>query len=147
MAGMKGNVALTSSIIQYVIFLVTTGAVLPFIDRMGRRWTLILGAVACAILHFATAGIMATHGHAVDSVDGNEILKWELEAGPSAKAVIALAYIFVGVYGLTWAPTAWIYCAEVFPLKYRAKGVGLSAAGNWMYVNSLYYQMTPTLSL
>lgn len=33
--------------------------------------------------------------------------------------------------GVTWAPGAWIYCGEVFPLKYRAKGVGLAAAGNW----------------
>ena len=37
MAGMTGNTALTSSIIQYVIFLVTTGVVLPYIDRLGRR--------------------------------------------------------------------------------------------------------------
>lgn len=36
--------------------------------------------------------------------------------------------------GVTWAPGAWIYCGEVFPLKYRAKGVGLAAAGNWAYV-------------
>ena len=91
---------------------------------------------------------MAVYGHHVDSVDGkhewafelqvrtnihtgNEILKWSISGAP-AKAVIALAYIFVGVYGLTWAPVAWIYAAEVFPLKYRAKGVGLAAAGNWM---------------
>jgi hypothetical protein len=62
---------------------------------------------------------------------GNENLKWSITGAP-AQAVIALAYIFVGIYGLTWAPGAWIYCAEVFPLTYRAKGVGLSAAGNWM---------------
>lgn len=37
MAGQGGNAGLTSAIIQYVIFLVTTGAVLPVIDRFGRR--------------------------------------------------------------------------------------------------------------
>lgn len=37
MAGQGGNAGLTSAIIQYVIFLVTTGGVLPFIDRVGRR--------------------------------------------------------------------------------------------------------------
>lgn len=63
----------------------------------------------------------------------NENLKWAIEGSP-ALAVIALAYIFVGIYGLAWAPGAWIYASEVFPLRYRAKGVGLAAAGNWRYV-------------
>lgn len=44
-----------------------------------------------------------------------------------------VCYIFVGIYGLTWAPVGWIYASEVFPLRYRAKGVGISAAGNWIF--------------
>lgn len=120
MAGLSGNTNLYSSAIQYVIFLVTTGVMLPIIDRIGRRQLLLGGAVICMILHFATAGVMATYGRPVDSVFGNENLKLELSPVPG-KAVIALSYIFTGIYGLTWAPTGWIYCSEVFPLKYRAK--------------------------
>ncbi|KAF7561160.1 hypothetical protein G7046_g2968 [Stylonectria norvegica] len=145
MAGLNGNVALTSSIIQYVIFLVTTGAVLPFIDRLGRRWLLIGGAIACAILHFASGAVMASYGHHVDSVNGNDILKWSISGAP-AKAVIALAYIFVGVYGLTWAPVAWIYASEVFPIQYRAKGVGLAAAGNWIFNLALAFFVPPAFT-
>lgn len=124
MAGLTGNTNLYSSAIQYVIFLVTTGLILPFIDRVGRRTLLLIGSISSLILHFAIAGVMASYGRGVDQVAGNENLKWEVN-GAAGKAVIALSYIFVGVYGFTWAPVGWIYCSEVFPLKYRAKGVGV----------------------
>ncbi|KAL6886125.1 general substrate transporter [Trichoderma longibrachiatum] len=145
MAGMSGNTALTSSIIQYVIFLVTTGGVLFVVDRIGRRWLLIVGAIICGIIHFVVGAVMAVYGHHVDSVDGNDILRWQI-GGPPAKAVIALCYIFVGVYGVTWAPGAWIYCGEVFPLKYRAKGVGLAAAGNWAFNLALAFFVPPAFT-
>lgn len=145
MAGMSGNVALTSSIIQYVIFLVTTGGILPIVDRIGRRTLLIGGAIVCCIIHFATGGIMAAYGHPVDSIDGNDILRWEISGAP-AKGVIALCYIFVGVYGLTWAPIGWIYCSEVFPLKYRAVGVGFSAASNWTFNLALAFFVPPAFT-
>lgn len=70
----SGNVALTSSIIQYVIFLVTTGFILPVIDRVGRRWLLLVGAVICGVLHFITGAVMAVYGHHVDSIDGKPCL-------------------------------------------------------------------------
>ncbi|KAL2836801.1 general substrate transporter [Aspergillus pseudodeflectus] len=144
-AGMTGDTSLYSSIIQYVIFLVTTGVILPYIDRIGRRLLLISGAIASMALHFAIAGTMATYGNPVDSINGNENLKWEVK-GAAGKGVIACSYIFVGVYGLTWAPTAWIYASEVFPLKYRAKGVGLSAAGNWIFNFALAYFVAPAFT-
>ncbi|PSR81545.1 general substrate transporter [Coniella lustricola] len=133
MAGERGNAGLTSAIIQYVIFLVTTGFILPFVDRCGRRPLLIYGAVACCLLHFISGALMASYGRSVDAVDGNAILRWELTNAQAAKAIIAMCYIFVGIYGLTWAPVAWIYAAEVFPLRYRAKGVGIAASGNWIF--------------
>ena len=142
MSGLSGNTNLTSSIIQYVIFLVTTGVMLPFIDRIGRRQLLLGGAVICMCLHYTTAAIMATYGKPVDSVFGNANLKLEITGAPG-KGVIALSYIFTGIYGLTWAPTGWIYCSEVFPSKFRAKGVGLSAATNWIFNFALAYFLPP----
>ncbi|KAF9895163.1 hypothetical protein FE257_000065 [Aspergillus nanangensis] len=144
MAGM-GSASLYSAIIQYVIFLVTTGIILPYIDRMGRRFLLLSGSITCMILHFAIAGTMATYGHAVDSIDGNANLTWKIGGAPG-KAVISLSYIFVGIYGFTWAPAGWIYSSEVFPLKYRAKGVGLSAAGNWIFNFALAYFVAPAFT-
>jgi hypothetical protein len=44
------------------------------------------------------------------------------------------------------APTGWIYCSEVFPLKYRAKGVGMSAATNWIFNFALAYFVAPAFT-
>ncbi|KAK1537679.1 hypothetical protein CPAR01_07792 [Colletotrichum paranaense] len=145
MAGMSGNVALTSSIIQYVIFLITTGAILPIINRLGRRPLLIGGAIICCIIHFTTGAVMKVYGNPVDSVNGDDNLRWEVTGAP-AKGVISLSYIFVGVYGLTWAPIGWIYASEVFPLKYRATGVGLAAASNWAFNLALAFFVPPAFT-
>lgn len=64
---------MTSSIIQYVIFLVTTGAILPIIDRLGRRPLLIAGAIICMVIHFTTGAIMASYGHPVDGIEGKSL--------------------------------------------------------------------------
>lgn len=136
MAGQtSSNVTLYSAAIQYVIFLVTTGLMLPVIDRFHRRHLLLVGSMLCMALHFAIAGLMATHGHSVPEINGNPILRWEVTDGMAAKGIISCSYIFVGIYGFTWAPTGWVYASEVFPLKWRAKGVGLAAATNWMSVS------------
>ncbi|KAJ5541870.1 Major facilitator superfamily domain general substrate transporter [Penicillium sp. DV-2018c] len=142
MAGMTGNTTLWSSAIQYVIFLVTTGGMLPIIDRVGRRKLLLVGSVTCMVVHFIIAGVMASHGRPVASVNGNANLTWEIK-GSAGMAVIAFSYIFTGIYGLTWAPIGWIYASEVFPLKYRAKGVGVSAATNWIFNFALAYFVSP----
>lgn len=60
------------------------------------------GAIIACLLHFIVGALMASYGHAVASIDGNEILTWEIESTSAAKGVIALCYIFVGVYGVTW---------------------------------------------
>ncbi|KAF2460099.1 sugar transporter [Lineolata rhizophorae] len=142
MAGLTGNVNLYSSSIQYVIFLVTTGITLCIIEKIGRRDMLIYGGILMCAFNFAVGGIMAQYGRSVDEVDGNDTIKLEV-SGPPSKGIIACSYLFVAVYGFTWAPAAWIYCSEVFPLKWRAKGVGLSAATNWIFNFALAYFVPP----
>jgi MFS family permease len=129
-----------------VIFLVTTGAILPFIDRLPRRTLLLTGSIVCCICHFTVAALMASYGHHVDSINGNTILRWKVDNNTAAKGIIAVSYIFVGFYGLTWAPCGWIYSSEVFPLRYRAQGVGLSAATNWICNFAIAYFVAPAFT-
>lgn len=69
----------------------------------------VYGAIICCLLHFIVGALMASYGHAVDSIDGNEILKWQITSTSAAKGVIACCYIFVGVYGITWVGSALYY--------------------------------------
>ena len=34
---------------------------------------------------------------------------------------------------MTWGPMIWTIVAELFPTKYRAKGMALSTASNWLW--------------
>jgi len=142
MAGLTGNINLVASSIQYVIFLVTTAITLVFIEKWGRRPLFIYGGIAMGALNFAVAGLMASKGRAVTNVDGNYNIKWQV-GGSYARGIVACTYIFVAFYGLTWAPVAWIYISEVFPLHYRARGVGLATATNWIFNFALAYFVPP----
>ncbi|KAA8896451.1 glucose transporter [Sphaerosporella brunnea] len=142
MAGLTGNINLVSSSIQYVIFLLTTVVTLAMIDRIGRRPLFVYGGILMGALNFAVAGLMANYGHHVDGVGNNANVVWQVTGRP-AKGIIACTYLFVAVYGFTWAPCTWIYVSEIFPLQYRAKGVGLATSANWAFNFALAYFVPP----
>lgn len=52
MAGLRGNVALYSSGIEYAVFIVGTAVALLIIDRTGRRPLLIYGAISMGVCMF-----------------------------------------------------------------------------------------------
>ena len=131
MAGLTGNTNLISSSIQYVINFVMTIPAILFVDRWGRRMTLMLGSAFMAACLFTVAGLLAGYGHYVDSVDGNEDVKWVVTGSPS-KGVIAACYLFVAAFAVSWVrfhviytrpehladlhlqgPVSWIYISEI----------------------------------
>lgn len=144
MAGLKGNILLTSSSTQYVINVVMTVPALLYIDRWGRRPTLIVGAILMQIFLYANAGLMATHGHYAgpEGVGGVPAESWEI-SGPPSKAVIACTYLFVASFATTWGPASWIYPPELFPLRVRGKAVALATSANWIFNFALSYFVPP----
>ena len=96
MAGLSGNNLLVSSSIQYVINVVLTIPALLFVDRWGRRPTLILGAMGMMTWMFANGGILKSYGHYAgpQGVDNTPEASWSV-SGPPSKAVIACSYLFV----------------------------------------------------
>ena len=65
------------------------------------------------------------------------------DSGSFSKGVITVSFIFIGIYGLTWAPAAWVYISEIWPQGYRAKGVGLCATSDRAFNFALAYFVPP----
>ena len=144
MAGLKSNNLLLSSSIQYVINVCMTVPALLYVDRWGRRPTLLVGAVLMATFLFANGGILASYGHYAgpNGVDNTPEASWEVLGAPS-KGLIACSYLFVASYAPTWGPVSWIYPPELYPLRVRGKAVALATSGNWAFNFALGYFVPP----
>jgi MFS family permease len=143
MAGLTGNTLLVSSSIQYVINVVMTVPALLFMDRWGRRPTLLVGAALMATWLFANAGILATKGTPEPNGVGGVREATTSVTGPASKAVIACSYLFVASYAPTWGPVSWTYPPELYPLRIRGKAVALATSANWAFNFALGYFVPP----
>ena len=144
MADLTGDLLLVSSSIQYVINVGMTIPALLFVDRWGRRPTLVLGAIAMMTWLFINSGILATYGNPAPpgGLDHVAAQSW-LVKGPPSKAVIACSYLFVASFAVSWGPVSWIYPPELFPLRVRGKAVALCTSANWLFNFALGYFVPP----
>ncbi|KKZ61407.1 hypothetical protein EMCG_03963 [[Emmonsia] crescens] len=142
MAGLTGDTLMVSSSIQYVINVVMTIPALLWVDRWGRRPTLLVGAFFMMLWLFINAGLLATYGHPAPADRAVEAQSW-LISGPASKTVIACSYLFVASFAPTWGPVSWIYPPELFPLRVRGKAVALSTSANWAFNFALGYFVPP----
>ncbi|KAF4551287.1 High-affinity glucose transporter-like protein 2 [Elsinoe fawcettii] len=144
MAGLADDANLVASSIQYVINVVMTVPALLFMDRWGRRNTLLVGAALMATWLFANAGILATYGTypGPDGVNGIPEASTEVR-GAASRAIIACSYLFVASFAPTWGPVSWTYPPELFPNRVRGKAVALATSGNWAFNFALGYFVPP----
>jgi MFS family permease len=145
MAGLGNSVLLPSSI-QYIINVLMTVPALLYVDRWGRRPTLLVGAFLMMVWLFVNAGLLATYG----KVPRLHQFKSNAESisitGAPAKAVIACTYLFVASYAPTWGPVSWIYPPELYPLRVRGKAVALATSANWAFNFALAYFVPPAFA-
>jgi len=110
----------------------TTFYGLYIVEHYGRRKSLMAGSVWMFICFM----IFASVGHfSLDRQHPSNTPK-------SARAMIVFASFFIFGFATTWGPMIWTICGELYPSRYRAKGMALSTASNWFW-NFLLAFFTP----
>jgi len=129
---------LFTTINNFVNFLSTFPAVL-LADVAGRRqlmlWSSIGMFLACMVM--GTCGVMYVERDAAADafVVGNDGARW---------AITISTFFFVFNFAYGFGPIVWVYCSEIFPLRYRARCIGVSTMANWLG-NWIIAQFTPML--
>jgi MFS family permease len=113
------------------MFIATIPAVL-YIDRLGRKPVLAVGALGMGFCHLVIAIILAKN-----------IGRFAEEKAAGWTAVV-MVWLFVINFGYSWGPCAWILIAEIWPLSTRPYGTALGGSSNWMN-NFIIGQITPDL--
>ncbi|CAM0134845.1 unnamed protein product, partial [Umbelopsis sp. WA50703] len=148
-AGVPGTTAaLFANGVDGMVNVLATIPTIFFIDKWGRRPTLISGAVSCCVCMLVLAVVLATNsleGTTVSSdVTGTGSIALILDSKPSTVVIMVFLYLFVACYAYSWGPVGWIYPAELYPQRLRAKALGITTAANWLF-NFAISQLAPPM--
>ncbi|GJM85330.1 hypothetical protein PR202_ga01771 [Eleusine coracana subsp. coracana] len=117
--GFASRRAILGSIITDVVCLASVAAAALAVDRVGRRYLLVLGGVVMALSLVATAWIFGAELGA----DGGKAMP-----RGCAAAVVALVCVYVAGFCVSWGPVSVVVTSEVFPLEVRPAVLGLGGA-------------------
>ncbi|KAF2836996.1 general substrate transporter [Patellaria atrata CBS 101060] len=131
--GLSGNTIqlLATGVVGIVMFIATIPAVM-YVDSLGRKPVLIVGAIGMATCHIIIAIIFAKNE---DQWPTHQAAGW---------GAVAMVWLFVIHFGYSWGPCAWIVISEIWPLSNRPYGIALGASSNWMN-NFIVGQVTPDM--
>ncbi|KAF4120939.1 MFS transporter, SP family, sugar:H+ symporter [Geosmithia morbida] len=120
------SVQIDSYITQIILNTINFAATfvgLYMVEYFGRRNSLIWGA----LWMFVCFMIFASVGHFLLDLD-------DPQSTPTPGIVlIVFACLFILGFATTWGPMIWTLQAELFPSRYRAKGMAIATASNWIW--------------
>ncbi|KAI9728317.1 MAG: hypothetical protein M1834_007721 [Cirrosporium novae-zelandiae] len=132
LAGFSENTSRLLSGFNNIAYIFSVFIAVLTLDRVGRRSTMIWGAVLMAI-ELLIAGILD---------------KYASQDGPNQRSygagVASMVFLYTSTFGATWLTTPWLYPTEIFPLNVRAKGGAWSVVG-WSIGNGVVTMITPFL--
>ncbi|TXT05989.1 hypothetical protein VHUM_03750 [Vanrija humicola] len=113
-AGWIGRDAILMTGINAIFYIAASIPPWWLTDAVGRRPILLTGSIAMAIALTATGWFIY------------------IDQSYTPNAVVVWVIIYNAAFGMSWGPIPWLYPPEIMPLPFRAKGVSLSTATNWL---------------
>jgi sugar porter (SP) family MFS transporter len=110
-AGYGVNDILFNIVITGTINFAFTLLAMIFVDRLGRRFLMLLGCASVGMVHIALAVVYHLH----------------LRGLP----ILLLTLCAIGCYAMTLAPVTWVLITEIFPNRIRARGVSAAVSALW----------------
>lgn len=127
--GITGDKTLQYQAINSIIALVAQFLCILFIDRLGRRWTLIWGNLGNMVTFIVACTLLARFPPEVENTGAH----W---------GFIIMTWLYNFSFSCTCGPLSWIIPAEVFDTRTRAKGVSLATMTSYAF-NTMIGQVTP----
>ena len=106
--------------------LIATLLGISFIDKLGRKTLLLIGAVGTSL---SLAGVA-----------------WVFTLNQHLKLLLPLLVSFIGFFSFSQGAVIWVYLSEVFPTKIRAKGQSLGASSHWI-ANAVIANLFPLVAV
>ncbi|KAJ6008002.1 hypothetical protein N7540_011978 [Penicillium herquei] len=128
--GVGTGQALLYTGISYVWGIAGQLCTILFIDRIGRRWPLIIGNLICSVCFIVTAAIIAKFN----------------DVGPSAQhsllwTFLVFGWIFQFAFSMCCGSLSWVIPSEIFDTKTRAHGVAIGCLVSFAF-NTMIGQIT-----
>ena len=138
LVGGSGSQALLLSGIFGAVKVIACACFVFFLaDRFGRRIQLTAGAAFMAACQITTAVVVKYRPPPPASPTGGNT-----NVTSSGIATVALIYLFVMAYNLSWGPLPWPYVSEIFNARNREPGVATGVAAQWLW-NFVFTLATP----
>ena len=103
------------------------------VDRFGRRFLFIVGAMGMAACMLIVAAVETE----------TPTLKGGTKSEPVGIAIVFLLFLFAFFYKPSWGATTWIWTSEIFSMNCRAQAVGM-ASQTQNVANAIVQQFFPT---
>lgn len=128
------NIGTTDSLkyqaISNILSVIAQLCTVLFIDKLGRRWPLIIGNVINGVCFIVATAAIASFPKA--SPSGQNSLGW---------AFIAINWVYQVSFSFTCGSLSWIIPAEVFDTKTRSKGISIGVMTSFAF-NTMIGQIT-----